>query len=822
MFTIYEPDGIHPAPGAMATFYEINSITTQPVSVFLTNIDGHIFIEGIPCGIYRCWVEKDSLALFQDSILITQSQSTFRSDTLERTAALSGIIEIPPFFDPRAVTILPLGTGKKVTVTNEDGRFTVKGLVRGIFTLLIEDEHTKPVFIFKEVNVTKVPTDTIRDTLHLYSTGIPAISEIHLKQDTLNETILLSWKKSSYTNFLDYVVFREKCSDVNLTKKSYYVTTDTFLIDDIRSLLPDDPKDTSFQCLNYWVALRSNQRITGPAVLCATIPAVSKAYVSTIFTHYAINVSTDSSEYASINDTILFSIHAHNKTRLLQRLVWFDPVKKDTLVTRVFEDSLKSDIRDSLLYTFSSTDAHYLYVIITDNANIEWRDSIPAYIIDDVPFANAGNDTGIFAGEKVYLHGSAQQQFGSITKWQWKTGLNGSWIETPGPDIMFIAQPSEEAVVCSLAVTDDDGNVSFDEVLVFVSEKISSITAGANYSLIRTVDSSVWSFGLNKYGQLGDGTSENQYSPILMTSNVVDMSAGNGHTLILRDDRTLLGCGYNRNGQLGDGSENSCTFLIQIATDVQHIKTGSYHSMILKTDGSLWTCGRNTYGQLGDSTFENRSTPVLVMQDVQDMAAGLFHSMILKTDGTLWTCGCDSLGQLGDSADSNHPWPLQIMTEVKGIAAGENHSLILKTDGSVWACGDNYYGQLGDGTYQNRPVPVQIATDVKSIAAGASHSLITKNDGSLFCCGHNGYGQLGDGTTNFSSTLKSIMTDVQSAAAGKYHTIILKKDGSLWVCGYNYNGELGNMFLGFGIDKIQPAPKRAIPFRKYEEKELKL
>jgi alpha-tubulin suppressor-like RCC1 family protein len=280
------------------------------------------------------------------------------------------------------------------------------------------------------------------------------------------------------------------------------------------------------------------------------------------------------------------------------------------------------------------------------------------------------------------------------------------------------------------------------------------------------------------------------------------LATGSQHTLALRADGSLWGWGQNDTGQLGDGTTLTRTSPVRVgtATDWLALAAGASHSLARKADGSLWAWGSNGSGQLGDGTTLTRTSPVRVgtAGDWLALAAGASHSLARKTDGSLWAWGYNGYGQLGDGTFANRTTPVQVgtATDWAAVAAGGSHSLALKADGSLWAWGSNGSGQLGDGSvvyYRSSPVRVGTATDWLAVAAGASHSLALKADGSLWAWGNNGFGQLGDGTGANRSSPVRVGTDADWAAvaAGAYHSLALKADGSLWAWGWNYYGQLG-------------------------------
>jgi len=344
------------------------------------------------------------------------------------------------------------------------------------------------------------------------------------------------------------------------------------------------------------------------------------------------------------------------------------------------------------------------------------------------------------------------------------------------------------------------------------------IAAGEYHSIALKTDGTVWAWGNNGAGQLGVKTVEKcaglycSSTPVEVSilTDVVAVTAGDSHSIALKGDGTVWAWGENWSGQLGDGTRTSSTTPIQVNdfTDIVAVAAGSTNTFALKTDGTVWAWGYNGNGQLGNGTTGRSSTPVQVSElaEVDAIAAGWSHTLALKTDGTVWAWGYNGNGQLGvittETCNDSRPCssiPLQVsgLTDVAVITSGDLHSIALKDEGTVWAWGSNRYGQLGDGTTIDSPAPIQIngLTDVTAIVAGHSRSFAIKTDGSIWAWGYNGNGQLGDGTYLDSSTpvrISSSITDVAAIAAGAFHTLALKADGTLWVWGYNGNGQLAD------------------------------
>lgn len=340
-------------------------------------------------------------------------------------------------------------------------------------------------------------------------------------------------------------------------------------------------------------------------------------------------------------------------------------------------------------------------------------------------------------------------------------------------------------------------------LLFFPSEsdaQVRKAAAGSNYTMILKNDGSLWACGRNNYGQLGDGTTTDQATPVKIMEEVATVTAGRSHTMIVKNDGSLWACGRNDYGQLGDGTTNDRTTPVKIMEEVVSVAAGYAHTMIVKKNGSLWACGWNKYGQLGDGTTTDQTIPKKIIEGVTTVTADVYQTMIVKNNGSLWACGNNNYGQLGDGTTTIRTTPVKVMEGVATVAAGSQHTMIVKNDGSLWACGTNYYGQLGDGTRTDRTTPVKVMEGVAAVA-GYNHTMIVKNDGSLWACGYNSFGQLGDGTTTDRSTPVKVMEGVATVAGGYYHTMIVKNDRSLWACGYNGYGQLGD---GTTTDRTTP------------------
>ena len=270
-----------------------------------------------------------------------------------------------------------------------------------------------------------------------------------------------------------------------------------------------------------------------------------------------------------------------------------------------------------------------------------------------------------------------------------------------------------------------------------------AIAAGINHSIALKNDGTVWAWGESSSGQLGDNqNTTDKLTPVQVLgvggsghlTDVVAIAAGSVHSIALKDDGTVYAWGYNFDGEMGNNTDTVDQLTpVQVLgvggsghlTDVVAIAAGSVHSIALKENGTVYAWGNGDQGQIGDTTSgPNRLTPVQVigsdgisyLADVVDISADSTNSIALKDDGTVYVWGDNSYSQIGNGTTVDGFFPTQVigpdgvgyLTDIVSIVAGGYHSMALKTNGTAYAWGRNDSGQTGNGTTTS-PIPTPTA-----------------------------------------------------------------------------------------------------------------
>jgi alpha-tubulin suppressor-like RCC1 family protein len=331
-------------------------------------------------------------------------------------------------------------------------------------------------------------------------------------------------------------------------------------------------------------------------------------------------------------------------------------------------------------------------------------------------------------------------------------------------------------------------------------------------------------WGANCHGNLGDNNLVSKSVPVQTISGGTNwrmIDAGkigvggppvSSTTAGIKTDGSLWLWGSNNNGSIGDNT------LLNRSSPVQTVSSGTNWKRVslnsagvtaaIKTDGTLWLWGCNSVGNLGNNNITSRSSPVQTISvgtNWKCVDVSIVHVSAIKTDGTLWLWGYGGNGRLGNN--TNDPTTARISSPVqttsggtnwKSISNGFQHSFAIKTDGTLWAWGRNNYGQLGLGNNIDRSTPLQMtsgATIWKSVSAGSIHSTGIKQDGSLWVWGQGASGRLGgNNVISRSSPVQTVSggTDWRLVQGANFNTRAIKTDGTLWSWGAGNSGLNGD------------------------------
>ena len=269
---------------------------------------------------------------------------------------------------------------------------------------------------------------------------------------------------------------------------------------------------------------------------------------------------------------------------------------------------------------------------------------------------------------------------------------------------------------------------------------ISDSKSNYGHSVALKSDGTVWTWGDNSNGQLGDGTTTTTKIPVQVKGgesgeeyliDIVAISAGSGHSLALKADGTVFAWGYNSTGCLGNGTKTrkNVPVKVQDLDDVVAIFAGGHRSFAIKSDGTLWAWGRNDNGKLGDGTTIERTTPVQVvgLTDVVDVHGSFDNTYALKSDGTMWHIYNENTKVLSDVisianylAIKSDRTVWQSQTNVKvfddaiSLNSGRYANFAIKSDGTVWAWGANKDRQLGVGDTTDKVLSPSLSSQVSS------------------------------------------------------------------------------------------------------------
>jgi len=323
------------------------------------------------------------------------------------------------------------------------------------------------------------------------------------------------------------------------------------------------------------------------------------------------------------------------------------------------------------------------------------------------------------------------------------------------------------------------------------------------------VGDELWTWGRNDVSQLGINATGNRSTPVTTFAggtNWKQVAGGFKNKAAIKTDGTLWTWGINSFGILGDNtSVTKSTPVTTFAggTNWRQVSSAQYHAAAIKTDGTLWCWGLNQYSQIGINATGARSTPVTTFSggtNWKQVSCGGGHIAATKTDGTLWLWGRNSFG-IGDNTTVHRSTPVTTFaggTNWKQVSGGGVFTAAIKTDGTLWLWGYNNYGNLGDNTTIQKNTPITTftgGTNWKQVSSGGYHTAAIKTNGTLWTWGYGARGELGDNTITLKKSIPSTTfsggTNWKQISGGDSHTAAIKTDGTLWIWGSSAYAQLG-------------------------------
>lgn len=501
------------------------------------------------------------------------------------------------------------------------------------------------------------------------------------------------------------------------------------------------------------------------------------------------------------------------------------------------------------------------------------------------PIALGGGDLHTLVDALVTLQGSGTDAEGKP--------LDYFWTQSAGPTVSLsnsnsatpVFRPTQVGVyVFTLTVNDGAQNSSPVTVTVFVHD----INGGDRFSVALKPDGTLWSWGYNNFGQLGNNTQVDRLVPGRVCDSgqsdcdanpftgIVAISVGRNHVLALKSDGSVWAWGNNGNGQLGDGTQTFRPTPVRVCdsgaadcnaqplTGVVAIAAGYDHSVALKADGSVLAWGRNWDGEVGTGSSTSqvlKPVPVCapgatapctiangnVLTGIEMITAGGGgHSLAMNTNGEIYGWGYNKSGQIGigDPSEDRVYVPTrvcnaggsapcsQFLSNIVAFDVWSGHSLALDADGQLWGWGGNDDGELSVATsigclsaFTCSPSPSAVCATVDNpcttplngvahFVAGRRYSMALLQDGTIRSWGENLEGQLGDGTMGSpigqqakvcapgeTAPCANFLSDISAISAGNFHSFALSRGGLLYVWGQGDKGALGN---GDIVDSLVP------------------
>lgn len=322
---------------------------------------------------------------------------------------------------------------------------------------------------------------------------------------------------------------------------------------------------------------------------------------------------------------------------------------------------------------------------------------------------------------------------------------------------------------------------------------VKQVSAGVRNTACVTEDGSLYVWGDNAYGQIGNGTSNTQATPLKIWDNVKQVSVGHNHIAFITNDGSLYACGVNA-GKLGDGTTDNRWTPVKVMDNVKQVSAGYDATAIVTEDGSLYTCGFGVC--MGFYCPSPLCTPTKIMENVKQVDICEFHGACVTEDGSLYTWGSNSA--LGTGDNTIHYEPVKVMENVKEVCTAEYNTACITENGDLYICGDNSKYQIGDFTNETSLYFKRIRSGVKKADMGYEMGACITDNNNLYVWGNRYHGKLGVSEYLYNEDINDctyspfvVMHNISQISIGYNHTTCVSTNGELFVTGDNIHRQTG-------------------------------
>lgn len=320
---------------------------------------------------------------------------------------------------------------------------------------------------------------------------------------------------------------------------------------------------------------------------------------------------------------------------------------------------------------------------------------------------------------------------------------------------------------------------------------VEAVDLGENHSGAFTTEGDLYCWGRNEHGQVGNGTTQDQYTPAKVLEDVKELSTERNNTIALTRTGDLYCWGENQYGQVGDGTTIDQYTPVKVLENVEKFQWRYFTMAALTSNGELYLWGYNDDGMIGNGTEENQSIPVKVLDNVREFKLGERVTAAITNEDELYCWGNNQYGQAGIGESFGTDIPVKVLDSVEKISLGNYFTAALQKDGELYVWGLNDRGQVGDGGKKERKdTPRKIMSQIKEVYAWYDSCAAITTGGALYCWGANEDGKIGNGSLEDQRTPVCILNNVSEMVSAQ---TAISETGDLYHWGERLNMEFEDL-----------------------------